>query len=463
MKSIGLIGGGFSGTMTAVQLIYHATEPIEIILISEEKNFNRGIAYNPYSKNHLLNVPAAKMSAFPDRPEHFLDWVMQQHGFENRDRNIVAISFLPRYLFGNYLVDVWNEATTIIREKGINFRFINDQVIDLEIADELVVLHLANGHTLKLNDCVIASGNSEPRNPSIKNRKFFENKNYFRNPWAIESVEAVNSEQPVLIIGNGLTMVDTVIGLREHHFNNTIYSISPNGFNILPHRHNGIQYKHLTEELTEDATLHDIVMLFNKHIKLIRDLGLSAEPIIDSLRPHTQKIWQRLTDDEKRWFMNRLRHLWGVARHRIPLQIHDKLQQLRIDGKLQVYSGHLINMIENNNQINVEFYNRRTKQLQNICVSRVINCTGPESDFERMDDCFLKRCLMKGIITQDALKLGINTDTSTFQLKDSKGNNHQHLFTLGGNLKGMLWESTAVNELRTQANQLSKTILKLNT
>ncbi len=69
MKTIGIIGAGFTGTMTAVHLISKSTEPCEIYLINERETLNKGIAYNPYSSKHLLNVVAAKMSAFPSRLE----------------------------------------------------------------------------------------------------------------------------------------------------------------------------------------------------------------------------------------------------------------------------------------------------------------------------------------------------------------------------------------------------------
>ncbi len=62
---------------------------------------------------------------------------------------------------------------------------------------------------------------------------------------------------------------------------------------------------------------------------------------------------------------------------------------------------------------------------------------------------------------QDHLKLGIKTDATTFQLVNSEGKNHSNLFTLGSNLKGELWESTAVNELRVQAEKLAENILKM--
>ena len=117
MKKIGIIGGGFTGTMTAVQIIDKSTEPCEIILINEKESLNRGIAYNPYSKKHLLNVITGKMSAYPDNPDHFLEWVMQKDIFKDAEISLIANSFLPRSLYGDYLCSIWAETEKIAESK----------------------------------------------------------------------------------------------------------------------------------------------------------------------------------------------------------------------------------------------------------------------------------------------------------------------------------------------------------
>ncbi len=459
MKKVGIIGGGFSGTMAAVHLIENATHAIEIIIVNDQENFNKGVAFNPYSKQFLLNVPTVKMSAFADHPEHFLNWVMSQKEYAQKDKNIVAHSFLPRHLYGQYLSEIWNTTIQSQKAKRHKIHVINDVVGDLELSHESILLTLKKGESICVDRCIIASGNLSPNNPNIINQSFYKSKNYYRNPWEKPSVTDLSSSWPVLIVGNGLTMVDTVLGLLENNFNHKIISISPNGFNILPHRHSGLKYDKFIAELDNDASLPEIVKLFNKHIKLIREFGLSAEPIIDSLRPQTQHIWQRLSVDEKKLFMSRLRHLWGVARHRIPLHIHDKIQQLRIDDRLIIYAGKLKDIHEDTDGIKVSFYNKKNKQDETICVSRVINCTGPETNLQRLEDNFLKKCLAKGVVCQDELKLGIEANPNTFRVKSKDGIEHQNLFTLGSNLKGVLWESTAVNELRSQASVLSKEVL----
>lgn len=456
MKTIGIIGAGFSGTMTAVQLIEKSTAPFEIILINEKDTLNKGFAYNPYSDKHLLNVITGKMSAYSNNPDDFLNWVMEKESFKDKDRTLIANSFLPRQLYGQYLVDIWNNYNRIAASKNITITVIDSFVIDLETQQDSVTLWLDNDLKLKVDDCIIASGNLVPRNPKIKNTDFYQSKNYFQNPWTIDSVQNINPDIPVLIVGNGLTMVDTVVALMEQGFKNDIYSISPNGFNILPHRHNGLKYTKLTEEFNDEMSLFEIFKLVKKHIKMAREYGATAEPVIDSLRPYTQSIWKRFSAEEKSIFMSKLRHLWGVARHRIPIHTHDKLQKLRIDGKLHINSGRILNFTEGQDGIIVEYLDKKDHTVKTLKVSRIINCTGPETDLNNVEKSFLKNCLLKGILKQDPLKLGITTNTDTYQVIDAQGNPHSNLFTLGGNLKGELWESTAVNELKIQTENLAE-------
>lgn len=455
MKKIGIIGSGFTGTMTAVQLIESSAKPFELIIINKKDTSNKGIAYNTYSKMHLLNVITSKMSAYPDKPNHFLDWVIQQDEYKDKDKILISNSFLPRHIYGLYLTSIWDEAVALANSKQIKLTLIDSTVINLEVSEETIELLLENNLKINVDNCIIASGNQIPRNPKIINMGFYNSPNYFQNPWKIESVKNTKKNFPVLIIGNGLTMVDTVFGLLEQGFKGEIYSISPNGFNILPHRHNGFQYSKLVEELNENMTIYDLLKLIKKHIKTVREFGVSAEPVIDSIRPHTQKIWSSLSNKEKEIFMSRLRHLWGVARHRIPLHSHDKIQQLRIDGKLHINSGKIIDLTESDDVISVHYFDKKESKSKTLIVSRIINCTGPETNLLNLDSSFLKNCLLNGILSQDNLKLGIKTDINTFRIINSSGNSHQNLYTIGSNLKGELWESTAVNELRNQAEKLA--------
>lgn len=457
MFKVGIVGFGFSGTLTAVHLIEKWQQPFELIVI-DNNGAAKGIAYNAYSNKHILNVIAGKMSAYTHNPNHFVEWVMQQDAYRQLDETIIANAFLPRNLYGTYLDHIWESAKTLAAKKGILIDVIKEKVNDLKIGASTTEIVLANSQIM-VDACIIATGNQLPRNPVIKNMDFYKSGNYFQNPWQQASVANL-SNQPVLIIGNGLTMVDTVLAIQEQGYNGVIYTLSPNGFNILPHRHNGLKYTKLAEEIKDDHSLNELATLVIKHIKQVRQFGISAEPVIDSLRPFTQKIWQRFSETERQIFMSRWRHLWGLARHRIPMHSHDTLQKLKLNNKLIIISGNVKSITELEHCIIVDYIDKKTKTTKSIEVSRIINCTGPETDILKIENSFLKNAVVQQHITQDPLKLGINSNTDTFEVINYKGQPVGHVYTLGSNLKGMLWESTAVNELRTQAENLAQTIVR---
>src|SRR5579859_6540793 len=95
--TIAIIGGGVSGALTAFHLVLQGT-PARVILIDPRPDFGLGLAYSTPSLRHLLNVPAGKISALPDQPDHFLHWLR-----ENHDPNATEKTFAPRAIFGRYI------------------------------------------------------------------------------------------------------------------------------------------------------------------------------------------------------------------------------------------------------------------------------------------------------------------------------------------------------------------------
>src|SRR5690606_38693855 len=210
MRHIGIIGAGFSGTMVAVNLICQITEPWEISMFDSRAHFNKGIAYSAYSDTHLLNVPCAKMSAFSDRPSHFLDWVLSLPTYWDKDANQIEASFLPRKLYGSYLESICENALTTAASKHIKVNIINSVVTHLNVSETGAALDLDNGNVSNVHYAIIATGNHTPRHPSIENMAFYERETYDQNPWLPTAISAPHyNNLPILILGNGLTMVDT--------------------------------------------------------------------------------------------------------------------------------------------------------------------------------------------------------------------------------------------------------------
>src|SRR5205814_1648984 len=93
-----------------------------------------------------------------------------------------------------------------------------------------------------------------------------------------------------------------------------------------------------------------------------------------------------------------------------------------------------------------------------LLVQRVINCTGPNTGVEMCRSPLTLTLLTSGACTPDEVGIGLACDADG-ALMDSAGRVSDRLFTLGPLRKGELWESTAVPELRVQAERLARRLL----
>ena len=452
VKRIGIIGGGFSGTLLVRHLLEQSNDKVTISIYNSNQDFARGTAYNPKSSKLLLNVVAGRMSAFPDNPNHFVEWCLKNGiGTENA-QDLLAGSFLPRSIYGNYLNDIWKETQEIAKKNGHNLNLIPNKANRINKEGSSFQIQSKSGIET-VDYLILATGNELPGNPQIKNVDFFNSNLYQQNPWRID-FSKINKDEPILILGNGLTMVDTVMELRENGFHQKIVSVSPNGFNILPHRNFSFQYNGPIKDLKEDKSLLELLSLFKSELKKLNKFGISAEPLIDALRPNTQRIWQTLTTEEKRIFLQRLRHLWGVARHRIPFSSYDFIQKERIANRLEILAGKVVDLTINETRVLASIYDKKNKTQLHSTFAQVINCTGPETKIEKSGNELLIQLKSDGFIVQDDLQLGIEVNDS-YQVINSQNQEQENMFAIGGLLKGKLWESTAINELRSQAKELA--------
>ncbi len=449
-----IIGGGFSGSLVATHLMKKSVnEPLQIILIERASKFARGFAYSTNSPLHLLNVPAGKMSAFPNDPEHFLRWV------QNRDLNITASSFVSRMLYGEYLESVLYEAEGH-KSPQVSFKRLNDEAVSI-ITDKdtkKARITLESGIEIPADKVVLAVGNYLPRNPHVKQNSFYKSSRYIRDPWSANALSMISPDDSLLLIGTGLTMVDKAIELKCRGHRGTIHALSRHGLIPNPHK---LDIKHIDIKFDfnfDNLTVKDLFHEVREKIDYALENGSDWRLVFDALRPHIQKIWSALSTDEKKRFFRHIRPYWDIHRHRMPQQVSNVINSLIESKQLTVHKGRIKDYEETDEGVNVSIQKSKNNS-EVLTVSRVINCTGSELDFCQIQDPLIVGLLEKGLIAPDKLSLGLDAN-SNGALKDKEGSTSETLYTLGPPLKGQLWETTAVPEIREQAFQLANELLK---
>lgn len=450
MKKITIIGGGATGTLLAVNLIRNADgQPLEINLVEKKERFGRGVAYSTATDFHLLNVPANKMGAFPDDLEHFFNWL------NVRNYNFFSNDFVPRRLYGEYLRDLFGE-TVSSKSSNIAVNMFDDEAMDISVEHAHSQVTLSSGKSIASDKIVLAFGNFLPPHPRSESRSFIESDKYFQNSWNSEIYNKISANDDIFIIGTGLSAVDTVLSLYHNNHLGEIYLFSTRG--LLPAVHEpGFVYPSFYDDLNLLTRITDLLKTVRRHIKLAETRNSNWRAVIDSLRPHTQTIWGNLPEAEKRYFMQHLSRYWNAARHRMPPECAKIIDGLQASGQLKLLKGRLKNIEPISGKFEIKFSD--IEKQTSLSADAIINCIGSESNFSLVESRLVKNLRAKGLIQPDPLKLGINAlpDGRTLNELGSVSNK---IFTIGTALKGVLWESTAMPEIRTQASKLARALLE---
>lgn len=446
MKTIAIIGGGLSGILTAIQLL-EKSKDISVKIINSGQPIGLGVAYSTTDTSHLLNVPAGKMSAFPDNQKHFTDWLIA-HGHSAEQ---IEKQFFPRFVYGEYLSEL---VAALKQNKQVEI--INAKAIDLQKQDSSYSILLNNDKSVFADKTVLALGNFLPATPKSESQSFFESPNYFKNPWNTDYLKNIQPNQNILIIGTGLTMVDCVLSLKNIGVKGKLYVVSPRGYTPAPHGKKEIYPDFYSE--VKGKTLLEIVQIVRKHLKIAESKNSSWIGVIDSLRPHVQKLWIALSPKDKQQFISHIRHIWGLARHRLPLSVYTELSNLKVSNQLEIIGGRIIYIQEEGDGIYATIQLRGSSIKRKLNITRVINCTGPQNNYKELKDPFIQNLLTKKIIIPSEQKMGINTSL-TGRVLSQDGKPSDDIYAIGSLLRGVLWETTAVPEISVQAEQIAKQII----
>jgi uncharacterized NAD(P)/FAD-binding protein YdhS len=444
--TIAIVGGGFSGTALAANLLRQAAGSVSVVVIEKHGLPGRGVAYGTQYSWHLLNVPAGNMSVYPDQPDHFLRWAQK-----NYDPEVGPRSFLPRRVYGQYVESVLLDAAA---QGGLLWK--RDEVRSIASHANGVEIKFRSGGRLLADKVVLALGNFPPSDPALPGRDEHASPRYAPFAWSGDALVGLESAKDVLLVGSGLTAIDQVLALRAREFRGTIHILSRRG--LLPHSHKASASWPLFWNANSPRTARALLRLVRRQIEDAHRQEVDWRAVIDSLRPVTARVWQSLDIKEKKRFLRHVRPYWEVHRHRIAPDIAQLIAGQLEGGQIRLHAGRITRYAESVDRVDISYRKRENGDTVTLAVDRVINCTGPETDCRHLDDPLIASLRTSGLVRPDPLYLGLDV-SSHGAVIGVDGIASDVLYAVGPARKGNLWESTAVPEIRTQAAELAEILL----
>jgi len=445
-KTVVIVGGGFSGAIFGLKL--HRRCPDWRIIIAEpKKKLGRGIAYGACGPNHLLNVPVSRME-IGLRPS-FAEWLGQRRASiaealveSGLDLNS---AYVPRQLFGDYIEERVGEVLDTKALVGLTT--VRGEVVRMLAGDRGVLL--TDGREIKADIVVLAMGNLPPRPPGGADSWLYDSGFFIPDPWAIDAFSDIDPDEPLLLVGSGLTMVDVALRLTQDGHRGKILALSRRGLVPRTHQAGGAWGEFLHDKIPASPLV--LMKIIRAEIARAAAAGIAWQRVFDAARPAVASIWQGWTEFNRRQFLRHLRPRWDIHRHRMAPRISEGLTRLQAKGALEIQAGR-VGAYKPAGPLVEATLRLRGGKTRVFSAGHVVNCTGPGGDFSKIAIPLIADLRERRLAVPDAL--GVGLETRDCAVIDGAGAASSWLFALGPLTRPAWWEITAVPEINLQIERL---------
>ncbi len=422
-----VVGGGCSGVLAAIALLYNGSENVTIL--EPEPALGLGVAYRTTEPLHLLNSRADTMSAEPGHADGFVEWSRY------RPEPVGPTGFAPRVEYGRYLRDVL-DAAAVVHPGRLAHRRVRVTALRL---DGRVHVDTSDGRTLYADRVVLAIGHSAPVPPRVLAGPVRCHPRYVADPWRPGALDAVPLDAPVLLLGTGLTAVDVALSLSVRGLRAPMHAVSRHG--LLPQAHS----------VGAPGPRPAVPVPTGGLGAVLRRLRADAaggdwRAAVDRLRPYVNGLWHGFTVEERQRFLRHLVRYWEVHRHRMAPGSSVRIRGLVRDGALRVHAATLAAVT-----LDGAAFSAVSTVDGHWVAGTVVNCTGPGSAARTG---LGRRLLADGLARPDPLGLGLDVDPYG-RLVARDASVDDRLLVIGPARRGRWWETGAVPEIRAQAAALA--------
>jgi uncharacterized NAD(P)/FAD-binding protein YdhS len=457
-----IIGGGLSGTVLAAQLLRQPGRR-RLLIVEPRRELGRGEAYSAVEIGHTLNGNAARMSIDPDSADDLTEWLtayIAAGGWpESAEQQVpVAELFPPRGVFGLYAQQRLAEAQEAGASRGSRVEHVRGEVVDLQVDTDRICATLADGQSLQADFAVLATGmyaaaRTPQRQSSGLNAAAMD-------PWDVSAMTRLDPKARVMIIGSGLTMVDAVVSLQRAGHRGPINIYSRHG--LLPQvRRQPPSWPDFLGDNPGIRSPRQLIRALREQCALAKNRGIDWQAPLDTVRANIGRLWHQASDLQRRQFVRHVRPWWESHHHRSPPQSAAMLASLVAQGRVSIEAASMQG-VETlaSGQLQIGLRYRGQSQPCSVIGDALINSTGIEYDWRRVDRPLPRQLLARGLVQPGPLALGIAADRGGAVL-DAQGIVSSRLYALGPPLRGMWWESTAVTDVASQAKALAQRLAAL--
>ena len=469
-----VVGGGFSGTMAAIQLARLATtRTVQVTVVNTGYKPACGVAYDTACLEHLVTLPAQMISAFPDQADHFVAWLqtdacLLDAEVQALDPDNLPAAFVSRRLYGDYLQSLMHAYVSAPRPNGVTIRYVDGEAVDVEpVTPGSAEVVLQDGQRLLAHKIILATGNEAPSvPPSFATAAVAQHPGWVANPWLDWSTQltGANRDHDVVLLGTGLTAVDIMLTLLRQNWRGSITAVSRNALLPLPHfaadeRMQGTEdWPPEGVELT-GLTLQELLGLFSVHAARVKTAGGHPSRLLGKIGPQVTHIWRNFDLADKKLFVSRYATRFKILRQLIAPSLHAELQQALASKKIAVIGSSVLSVEADKAQLCVQIQDAPAPlPARMLRADMVVNCLGPNVRMADTTSRILRNLLDKQLIEPDDMNMGIRVDTSLRALVHGQQVSPLVL-AIGPLLRGTFWDSIALPNLRLQAVEVAQTIL----
>lgn len=422
---VAVVGGGASGVIGAIAL-GPVVGPVRVF--DPRPEVGRGWAYSTDRPEHILNVPAGRMSARADDADDFVTWAA------GTGRGVDRGAFVERSLFGRYLTARAATHVDHLAARVIDVHPVGAGLLEVETA--------AGRH--RATDVVLATGYGP--DPGGRGLPLVESPLVVRDPYAPRAFAHLPPTGDVVVAGTGLSAVDVALALATERPTQRVIATSRRGMLPCHHAVGGRPVDIALSATTARGLLREAR-------DAVAATGAPEEDwrsVIDGIRSHVPAVWGALSDGERARFLRHGRRAWDVHRHRLAPIVADRVAELVASGQLVVRSGRVEAVRAGGDEVVVTIGGSRPTEVRAV---GLVLCTGVIAGNWTEADPLLGRLVARGLATADPCGIGPAVDASgRVVARDGSTNG---LWALGPLRRAAEWEATAIPEIRRQAEELA--------